>query len=212
MSFLTPRDIKKPISELDLNSIPVWPDGLVEEAFFRVRDERWLDAAESPGIKRRIPWFYVDNGCFLRASLIRRKLFEWGYPPIKKIFCFGDMKFRSQWSLSGEMTYKDHVAVILRDSEGCKVFDPSLYFDAPLKLEEWIFRLHDNKQESGATFSICSDLTFGHNSRYDETDPTKEKGSRNGEMQPVEFFASEFLCKEWQRVQSLNQDPVKTLG
>jgi hypothetical protein len=208
----TARDIQKPLEQLELSTVPFWSDHLVDEAFFRVRDERWLDSEGIANFKRRIPWLFIDNGCFLRAALIRRKFEEWGYPQIKKIFCFGSMEFPASWTKNGVMTYRDHVAVILRTSSDCLVIDPPLSFDRPLTFPEWVAALHINGNITDARFSICNALTFGHNSYADETDPSREAGKRNGEMKNIEFFTSEFLMKEWSRVAELGLDAFKVLG
>lgn len=201
-----------PMDRLELHKVPLWPDQMVNEAFLRIRDERWLISEGNENFSRRIPWLFVDNGCFLRAALIRRKLEEWNYPMVKKIFCFGSMEFATSWTKNGKMTYKDHVAVMLRTSSGCLVIDPPISFTHPLPIAEWLKALHSNGKLEEAKLSVCNSLTFGHNSYADETDPSRECGLRSGAMKSVEFFASEFLVKEWNRVIELGLDPFKVLG
>src|SRR5690606_38544712 len=137
---------------------------------------------------------------------------EWGYPPIKKAFLFGRMSFRSTLPEEGEITYKDHVAAVVRMGSEVFVMDPPICFAEPLSLKDWMGALARPDDLNGLEISICSDLTLSHNSNWAESDPKQEVGLRQGKPHSVDFFTQEFLQKEWDLLVQLKLDPLHILG
>lgn len=212
MESLTARQIKTRITEIDFSAVPEWPRKLIDEAFYRIRDERFLVADSNPNFPRRVPWVYVENGCFLKATLVRRKFEEWGYPSIKKLFVFGDMEFDTRLSPKGRMGYKDHVAVVVRHESTIFLIDASVNTERPMELYQWATFLSSNSDPYELNYSLCSQFTFGHNSPAFAQSADEEVGSRNGEMRDVDFFSQDFLKKEWDWVLSLGLNPMDALG
>lgn len=207
----TARDKKLPLSRLDLSSIPEWPEGLISEAFIRIRDERFLFNDGMSDFPRRIPWLYVKNGCFLKAALVRRFFAKHGYPQIRKLFVFGEMEFRTSFSPDGKMSFKDHVAAAARNKGKVFLFDPSVSPDAPIELLEWARILDKNSDPDNLEYSLCSPFTFSHNSPADAPSEEHEAGPRDGMVRDVDFFTQDFLKKEWSWVKEFNMRPEEIL-
>lgn len=200
----TARQVKAPLSEWDLSCLPVWTPEQLEQGFRAVRGDYFLPDPDNPALRRKIPWRFVENGCFVRAALSRRHLYSLGFPPIKKIFIFGQMAFPTLYSLTGQMTYKDHVAIGVRVGEQAFVLDPSLCEEQALRLEEWEQSLFALSSEPQAEFSLCSEFTMGHNSAWDESEPEHEVAIRKTGIVTLAELAQEFLRKESELLKQLN--------
>jgi hypothetical protein len=207
----TAREIQTNFSDIDFLEIPEWNRDLMEKAFIKVRDDRFLLSGVETSPLRRIPWLYVKNGCFLKAALVRRRLEALGFPRIKKIFVFGDMKFDTALSTDGVMTYKDHVAVCVRCEGNVYIFDPSVYPQGPIRIIDWANLLERNSNHMMLKFSLCSEFTFAHNSDPKASSEDDEKGMRGGELKSVEFFTQDFLEKEYQWILALKMNPKLAL-
>lgn len=185
---------------------------IVQEAFERVRGERFFIQDNMPEFRLRIPWLFPANGCFVRAALVKRALEKRGYPPVNKVFLFGGMSLNSEFPVQSKITYKDHVATGLRVRDKAYVIDPPVMFGAPLELTAWTNILGTSKYQCELKVSICSAVTFSHNSNHAESDPTFEVGIRQGVAYSVEYFVQEFIRKERVYLQELEFDVDRLLG
>ena len=67
----TPWNSKVPIEQLDQRAVPsVVNLGQLQKMFAQIRDLRAWQWGSRAGFARRIPWLYVDDGCFLRAEMV----------------------------------------------------------------------------------------------------------------------------------------------
>ena len=208
---MTPRENKTELIDIDFNSIPSWSKEEISEGFNVIRDHKYLPCSNVVDNKRAIPWLYPENGCFVKAALAKKLLYLHGYPKIKKLFVFGDCKYRSQWTKTGYVSFKFHVAVATRVESEVYILDPSVEYERPLLLLHWCELLTSESQNKSIEFSLCNDLTVSHNSRCDETEETHEVGIRRGMPHTMEFFAMEFLAKEYENIHQLGLDPKSVL-
>jgi hypothetical protein len=71
-------DVAVPLDQLDQSKIPKWETAaLVENAFLRVRDSRFMFTPARPEFARRSSWLYPDDGCYARAALAKKNMIEW---------------------------------------------------------------------------------------------------------------------------------------
>ena len=209
---MTPRESKTALMKVDFSSIPSWSQEEVTEGFHLVRDHKFLPCSNVVGNKRAIPWLYPENGCFLRAALSRRLLSLKGYAGIKKLFVFGDFKYKSKWAETGYVAFKFHVAVATRVEREIYILDPSVDYEKPLLLLHWSQRLTSESQNKTIEYSLCSDLTVSHNSECNEMEESNEVGIRRGMPHTMEFFAMEYLAKEYENIHQLGLDPKRELS
>ncbi len=210
----TPRQSQKNIQDIDFSVIPQWPDNIIADAFKKIRDTRFLIQEASPEIKRRIPWLYVENGCFARAALIRQLLNKSNLPEIKKIFIFGNMKF-TMWhheKLVQTITFKDHVAPAFRLKDETYIIDPPLNFQRPLKLNEWVDQLFVESKDTDFKLCIASQFTLSHNSSINAKSAEDEVGMRDHIMRDLNFFTQDFLKREYDFISKRGVDFKETLG
>lgn len=111
------------------------------EAVPVISQERAIEVFDLLKQMNNIAYGYTDDGCYARAHLMCRKLFDTGLMP-EKAWAFETehreliVKFPH-----GEQTWWFHVAPVLNVEDGKgghtqMVFDPSL-FDGPVTLKEW---------------------------------------------------------------------------
>lgn len=204
MTTKTARAIRCPIEELHIYTIPNWTSEQVHRAFFLIRDTKFLPCSNIVGNYRSIPWFFVENGCFVRAALARQLLAKYHFPAIRKLFVFGDFRFQTAFSTNGYMTFKDHVAIAVRVQETVMVLDPALHYAHPLTLTQWLAILTSESKQKKVEASIGSPLTVSHNSNYQEQDEKQELGIRRGIPFTIDYFAMELLGKEYELLNKLN--------
>lgn len=209
---MTPRENKTDLKNIDFSVIPAWSMQEVTEGFHLIRDHTYLPCSNVVDNKRAIPWLYPENGCFLRAALAKRLLSSKGYPNIKKLFVFGDFKYKSQWAKTGYVTFKFHVAVAARVDSEVYILDPSVTYEKPLLLLEWRQMLTSESQDKNIEYSLCNELTLSHNSQCDEIEEYNEIGMRRDIPHTVEFFTMEFLAKEYENIHQLGLNPDVALS
>ena len=209
---MTPRENKTELTKVDLNSIPSWSKKEVAEGFNLVRDHKYLPCSNLVDNKRAIPWLYPENGCFVKAALARKLLSLKGYPNIKKLFVFGDFKYKSKWTETGYVSFKFHVAVATRVESDVYILDPSVEYEKPLLLLDWCEVLTSESENKRVEYSLCSDMTVSHNSECDEIEESNEIGIRRDIPHTMEFFAMEFLAKEYENIHQLGLNPNLVLS
>ena len=197
----TPWSLQRPLGQLDQTSVPVLGSlAQVQKVFAEIRDLRAWSWNDRPGFARRIPWLYVDDGCFLRAEMIVEKFREWGYSVPKQVMAFGDLRGDSAY---GSVTWWFHVAPVVKVGSQSYVLDPSMDATHPLSLEEWTLRM---APVSAAKLSICN---------ADVVDPqqycfsTEANWDTQYETEQLQLY----LGLEWDKLQAaLGVEPIGPLG
>lgn len=131
-----------------------WRAETLQTRFEQMRDAKVIEAADGP---RRLSWMYPDDGCYARAALANRTLFEMFLPVPKKVFAFGNLRVETENSPQGFVSWWYHVAPIIEVKDMKYVLDPSIEMSRPLPLKEWLSRMGTPEQIKVA---ICEDGTY----------------------------------------------------
>lgn len=148
-----------------LNDVPVWPDyQTIKDQFQFLKTNRFLLDPTDNSLKRTIPWRYPLDYCFERAaaSVI---LYDTGMLPRPgKVFAFGNLRLLSPYGPAPDniLSFWYHVAPVVRDKQTNLVYvlDPSLNYEAPLPLENWLKQVVELSHDRELRVNICN----GHGS------------------------------------------------
>ena len=131
--------------------------GDILEVFDAIRSVRFIDT--DAGGKREIPWFYLDDGCYIRAELAKRLIEDTFGFNVKKIFLFGGLRppvFEEDpvrvinWG-------RFHVAIAMKtNNDEVYVLDPSVFYQSPLTLDQWLNRI----SSEDTVMSVCNADTY----------------------------------------------------
>jgi hypothetical protein len=199
----TPLSLQRPIEELDLNQVPALASlAQLQQLFERVRDQRDWRWGAKPDFARRIPWLFIDDGCYLRAELIVEKFREWSAPIPMQVMVFGDLHGANAYSTA---TWWYHVAPVFRVEGVAYVLDPSIQPRAPMTLSAWVLSMVPDLQS--AKGAICAP---------DVVDPEQDCAATSAfwevgyEAQQTQFF----LEQEWTALQTYlgGAEPTEILG
>ena len=194
-------DVKKAFADIDWNTVP--ETGYVNELFYDLRDERFLEMKDKPDFNRRLSWLYPQDGCWIRAALMKQLSIKWDQGTPKKLFIFGNLKVSTENAPGGSVSWWYHVVPVFRDTEGdLMVLDPAIQSDRPLPVKEWILTQVD-KLDS-AQLSLCSGDAYSPSSQC--IDP------KSGEDENAAQQISTYLDAEWRNLVELKRDPEKELG
>ncbi|MDE1463618.1 protein-glutamine glutaminase family protein [Spartinivicinus poritis] len=153
----TPKNIATSITNIDFSEIPKWDSySNLNNAFMSGRDSQFI--TDENNVKRRLPWLYPQDGCFVRAALLSRILTDNNYQDTKKLFVFGKLKATTINAPDGSVSWWYHVAVVASVQDTVYVFDPSIDPSAPIKLNKWIKNLTNPVDE--LKFSLCDKNTY----------------------------------------------------
>ncbi len=169
--------------------------------FYLVRDTRFLYEESSPAFGRRISWLYPDDGCFSRAAMTGIKLETEHFIRPAKIFAFGDLALQTPYSSSGEVYWWYHVAAVVNYMGTIYVLDPALKSDGPMLVDDWYNKMGAEENLTGV---VCNPYT------YDPFDYCYKASTKSDAF--ARRDQSEYLEKEWDRMQSLSFDPMQILG
>lgn len=199
---LSAEDAKKPLNEIDIESIvDVGSFADLENEFKYIRDNRFI-TTEDPKFPRRITWLYPDDGCYARAETAKHELQNHHFANPNKIFVFGDLYASTQNSPTGSISWWYHVALVYRVGSEAYVFDPALEAHHPLKLKDW------NKliggEDTTLLYSICAADSYDPSA--DCIHPIEEPSDYTLSIQKG------FLESEWYRLIELNRNPTEELG
>jgi len=151
---------------------------------------------------RRLSWFYPDNGCWLKAELMKENLKKFNSLKVGKVFIFGDLNVKTNFSPEGEVTWWYHVVPVLRVKNEVYAIDPTLNQSGPLKIKDWALLQTDDI--NSAKFNFCHANTFGPHSRCKR---------RLKEIQIlVKTTQMDYLVKEKKRLKELGLDIETHLG
>lgn len=197
-----------PFNDLNLKTfidkLVDWNDqNLMLSAFHYVRDLRFFELNSEPGFLRRTSWLYPDDGCYMRAGVVKHLLDQANkYPVISKVFVFGNLSVRTPNARSGVVSWWYHVAPIIRIGVQPYVLDPAIEPKNPLKLVDWLSL--QNSKPTNLVLSIC------HANAYEPWNACSSSSeiSENALYQDQ----TEFLISEKDNLISLGRDPMKELG
>ncbi|MGZ3774929.1 MAG: protein-glutamine glutaminase family protein [Pseudobdellovibrionaceae bacterium] len=199
---ISAEDAKKPLNAIDLGVIADIQSYVnLETEFKYIRDTRFM-ATSDPNFPRRITWLYPDDGCYARAEMVKLAISGHPFPPLKKLFAFGELKALSKNTVSGTIQWWYHVAVAYRVGYTVYVFDPSIEAHRALTLQEWNDLIGGN--QTPVQYSICS---------ADTIDPTSDCYNPTAQSpEQIVMTQKAFLDSEWNRLLELHRSPEKELG
>lgn len=169
---------------------------VLTQRFESIRDERFLTWKEHPETPRRTPWFYPDDGCYARAAISMRNIARSNTPLASKVFAFGNLEVQTQNSPDGDVGWWYHVAPLVEVNGVKYVLDPSIEFDRPLTLKEWLGKMGNPEKIKVA---ICTSGTYNPGDKCDRISDGVEKFSEN-------LLESDFLKSEWDRMVKLGRE------
>jgi hypothetical protein len=173
----------------------------IQEIFQRLRDTRSWRWNRMPNFPRRLMWVYPSDGCYLRTAMMDEKLAEWGAPPPKNLFIFGELSFSNKFQ---QMTWWYHVAPVYRLGNQVYVLDPALNPSAPLKLQDWILSM--TKSMTDSTYALCEAGAFNPYDECSLAQSTWDIGDRTSTLQ-------DYLGREWEGLEEiLGTSPSGILG
>jgi hypothetical protein len=188
---------------LDTSTLPVQTD--VPSLFSFVRDSRFLEDGSSDPLKllRRSSWLYPNDGCWVRASAVRRWAKDNGYGELKKAFIFGALEVSSPNAVGGSVTWWYHVVPAFQTDTGiAMVLDPAIDPTGALTLEEWVLRMVPRVGD--ATYAICSPATYSPGDSCQQVNDDADKKAYVDQKT--------YLDEEWTNLQILGRDPERELG
>lgn len=201
-SFTSSFDKAVPLEELDQSTLPQWDAGHVEIAFLRVRDHRFLYSMTDTQFLRRSSWLYPDDGCYARAALAKKNMQEWLFPPVKKLFAYGNLVVNTDNAPGGSVTWWYHVVPVMAVGDQAFVVDPAIEPQRALTIQEWSERMGGD--QASIKFAVCNGNSYTPMDSCDEPSDTAEASAHEEQVA--------FLGLEWDRLESLSRDPRSELG
>lgn len=160
----------------ELPNVKSWSAETLQERFEKMRDARFLIRKGEESFPRRIPWLYPADGCWGRAAMAIKSLFDSYVPLPDKVFVFGNLSVKTPYSHSGYVSWWYHTAPIVQVNGERFVLDPSIEVSKPLELEEWMGRMGD---ASKMKIKICGSGTYSPSDSCEkETDGLEERGEQ----------------------------------
>ena len=169
--------------------------------FHAIRDNRFMFQEAMPDFGRRISWLYPDDGCFSRAGMTGIELEKEHFIRPAKIFVFGDLEVETPYTKDRTVSWWYHVAGVVDYMGTIYVLDPALNSDAPMLVDEWFNKMGASEAMLGV---VCNTYT------YDPFDYCFKATSKSDNF--ARRDQSEYLNKEWTRIESLGFDPASLLG
>lgn len=175
----------------------------MQTAFSSVRDRKnlhWLKMPESP---RRNTYLYPIDGCFMRAALMNKNLKANRIKPLPKIYVFGNLNIKTRYTKSGTAAWYFHVALIARVGKDEYVFDPSMDYDKPMRMDSWLGAMGVNRTNS--ELRICD---------ADNYSPYEPCVGGHGFYEEIYLSSDveQYLSAEWYNLINIGLDPQKLLG
>jgi len=180
-----------------------WAAGqnLAEEVFTQIRDKRFIQEESKKEFLRRSTWLYPDDGCFARADLAKKNIYEFTQEPVYKIFVFGDLNVETANSPEGFVTWWFHVAPIIMIDDVAYVFDPAINPYSLTPAKKWLKKMSSNIEQ--LEIAICHANTYVPNSPCELAEDNSEFALEN---------QKQFLAAEWERQIELGRNPDEVLG
>ena len=107
-------------------------------SFEAIRDGKILKDNQQ---SRRITWRYPHDGCYARAALVNKEIFQKFIPIPQKIFAFGNLRVQTSNSNRGVIGWWYHVGPVVEVNHEKYVLYPAIEPTKPLQLKEWLGRM-----------------------------------------------------------------------
>lgn len=192
-----------------LENAPVWPDyATIQQQFEFLKNNRFLNDPIEKNLKRTIPWHYPIDYCFERAAAAVSLYNNSSLPRPGKIFAFGNLSLYSPFGPenSAVLNFWYHVAPVVRDKQTNMVYvlDPSLNYDAPTPLNNWLKQLVEFSNDKNLNVNICNGFA---------SVPNDSCGSAtsDNESSYAEDVTSK-LPSEWEHMQARGVNTHKVLA
>lgn len=167
--------------------------------FERIRDQR--NIARKTSFPRRLSWTYPQDGCFMRAEIMKNQFLEKKFS-VKKAFIFGNLNVKTPFSSSGSVSWWFHVAPIFRVGNKVYITDPAISPFKPITLEKWA--LQQTGDIKNVKIAICHE---------DAAFPSDSCASPRGyDRDRLTSDAKYYLKREASNLQSIGYDFQKELG
>ena len=191
-------DVSASLNAIDFSALTDWGDKeKVDHVFLSGRDSRFIDWKNGDKeYPRRLSWLYPQDGCYLRAEVLKNKLIEFNYAEAKKLYVFGDLVADTNNTETGKVAWWFHVVVVVTVGEQVYVFDPAIDPSHVLILDDWISKL--GADVDNLKFSLCDANTFGPFNSCDQP-------SRMPEF-VLTFLNGIFLDLEWMNLNKLGRE------
>lgn len=157
---------------LEFDEVTEWPSlEVLQERFLELRDMRVLSYE---GKSRKLPWFFLRDGCHLRSTILSYESEKRGYGLLKVMYLHGDLVFKSPYIPGGSLgPLRFHAAAVVKVKGQVYVLDPSSDYDKPLTLKNWALTFSESVDND--LFSICSPHTYlTSKSCFEQTPVTEE--------------------------------------
>jgi hypothetical protein len=190
------------LEKINFQILPEWKDlSEVTQNFDLILNDRFLSSSDGLGFKRRIPWLYPDDGCFMRTQSALRRMQDRGISKEKlpkKIFIFGDLVMTSQFSPNNQVYWWFHVVPAVRLKDEVYVLDPTVESAQPLTIHEWILKLVTHV--SDVRIAVCDTSAYDAFSNC-HGDSGLNANQRSQEDAPI------YLDAERRRIEDLGFNP-----
>ncbi len=174
----------------------------IQTMFEVARDRKNLRWLQMPKLARRTTFLYPQDGCFLRAALMNRALKSEYWPPLQKIYAFGNLKAKTSFDADGFVYWYFHVALAIKYGSTVYVLDPSLEFSRALTVDEWLNKMH--VQQNAVELRICDPDSYSPFDRCIGGQGFIEERQRDDHVQY-------YLGVEWQNLVRMGLKPESLL-
>lgn len=193
---------RKHWQELDFTNIPeIESEEDVFRQFESIRDLRFLNDPQKPDFKRRLPWLFPDDGCYMRAHYTSELLKKHFDQNSARIYLFGNLKVSTTNTASGFVSWWFHTAAVVRVGEKVFVLDPALEPQKPLTLKAWVELQGIEKEQ--ALLSVCDAQSYMATSSCQGSVVDQYLAKAHSQM---------FLHSERSRQKALHRNPEDVLG
>lgn len=184
---LTASNMAKPLDQLNKHLIPEWPDPKqIQEAFIKIRDDRFLFLPEENSSPKTISWAYVEDGCSSRAAVASEHLEEFNLRRPAKLFIFGELSLTTPQQ--GEIFWWYHVALVVASQGNYYVLDPAVEPSQPLLVEQWAAKITSDLSQ--ATLSVCNPFSYAPWSMCYVSGPLEESSARDEQLDYLRMISS----------------------
>jgi hypothetical protein len=168
-----------------------WAPAKLQARFEEIRDFRFFEDGDK---FRKVSWKYPDDGCYSRASIGNLYSFRALHPLPHKVFAFGSLRVKTNNSPRGVVGWWYHVAPIIEVGTDKYVLDPSINYERPLLLSEWLDKMGKKEKMKVA---ICDSGT------YSPSDSCSKK--TDGLELRAQRAQQHYLDKEYERLKRLGR-------
>ena len=191
-----------PYTGLSFDSVPeLGSMEKLNEIFTRIRDARNWIWDDQPTFSRRLTWLYPADGCYMRASYMNELFKSWGYPEPRNLLIFGDLNAKTPYE---DVQWVYHVAPLFKVNSQPFIIDPSMNFNRPLTIPEWVLRMTDSVDNPA--YALCSSYTVAPTDNCDLSSDPWDPSDRRGILE-------NYLGLEWTNLKDLlGRPPSDVLG